>query len=201
MIHFRETSTLCTSSLSSASSIRLHILVYIVAHHSLLFIPAAPHSKESLRSKLTHYIQTSKLHPSAMAPHLAPQSKPKTSPRSSPKTSPEKEGRTRQQFIIRHTENGWVESEKPKDEDKIKKAAEDTSNIAALEEAFSSDAPRKENVPPNTEATIPTPAIQPQNTRLPEARSTARWQAYADPSGESAPTSKVRISRIRLEID
>ena len=134
-----------------------------------------------------HHFQTLLPHERAVLPHLAigPGSG------SSPKPSPSKGTCTRQQFHLRHTDQGWTEVDK-ETADKVKQ----TPN----REEIATDAMKGQDAP----STLPKPADQlseehpaaakveqPQTDDSLKTSPQAKWQAYADPNGESPAAYKV----------
>ena len=142
---------------------------------------------------LAHHFQTPPPHKRAASSHLATEAQQGMSP----KTSPTKETRTRQQFHLRHTDQGWEEFDKEMETKegnskeggvKLNSGATHETNTA---EEVTSTPPTKANVPPQEEQPAATRMEQPQIEHPKNSSPQAKWQAYADPNPESASAHKV----------
>lgn len=117
----------------------------------------------------------------------------------SPKASPTKEMRTRQQFHLRHTDQGWEEYEKEtenKDGDSkaggVKLNSGATTDTITAEEVTGTP-PKKANMLQQGEQSAAASMAQPQTGQPTNTSPQANWQAYDDPNGGSPSAHKVQF--------
>ena len=146
---------------------------------------------------LAHHFQTPLPHQRTVLPHLSTETKSS----GSPKASPSKETRTRQQFYLHYTGNGWAEVDKAKkDEDENRKLhGRGSSEGATLDEEPKNFVPKKENTPLENKDKVDTKTDQFVTVHTPQASTRSQWQAYADSNGESNAIQQVSPPLVTLE--